>query len=101
MAHRNDRNRWLLNAEDACGVDQTAAQIIWLRAKRAEYAALVDSGDWATTDVGGEGGTSKSARNKSDEANHDAIIDALRYLGATDLGSTGSMMIPQFQPVLG
>lgn len=99
MADSSHRNRWLLNAEDACGVDQTAAQITWLRAKRAEYAALVDSGDWETQSASGEAGSSSSRRGVSDQANHDAIMAALRYLGATDIGG-GGILTPQFSGIL-
>jgi hypothetical protein len=99
MADTSHRNRWLLNAEDACGVDQTAAQIIWLRAKRAEYAALVDAGDWETQSASGEAGSSSSRRGVSDQANHDAIMAALRYLGATDIGG-GGVLTPQFSGIL-
>ena len=98
MADRSHRTRWLLNAADAVG-DSTAAQIVWLKAKRVEYAALVDAGDWQTTDVNGEGGMSKSMRGVSDQMQHDAIVDALRYLGSTDLGSTGSLLQVQFNGI--
>jgi len=99
MADTSHRNRWLLNAEDACGVDQTAAQITWLRAKRAEYAALVDAGDWETHSASGEAGSSSSKRGVSDQSNHDAIMAALRYLGATDIGG-GGVLTPQFSGIL-
>ena len=96
MADTSHRTRWLLNAEDACGVDQTAAQITWLRAKRAEYAALVDSGDWETQSASGEAGSSSSKRGVSDRDQHDAIVAALRHLGATDIGRRPGIIIPQF-----
>ena len=99
MADSSHRNRWLLNAEDACGADQTAAQIVWLKAKRAEYATLVDAGDWETQNASGEAGSSSSRRGVSDQANHDAIMAALRYLGATDIGGGGSLT-PQFSGIL-
>lgn len=99
MADQSHRARWLLNAEDAVG-SSTSAQIVWLRAKRAEYAALVDSGDWETNNVTGEGGSSTSRRGVSDQDNHDAIVAALRYLGNTDLGSTGSLLHGNFGGIL-
>lgn len=101
MADLSHRNRWLLNAEDACGVDATAAQILWLRAKRAEYAALVDAGDWETQNASGEAGSSSSKRGVSDQVNHDAIVAAIRYLGGTEIGYQGSLLQVQFTPGVG
>ena len=100
MADLTHRTRWLLNAEDAVGTD-TDKQIAWLRDKRAEYAELVNAGDWATTDAAGEAGSSKSTRGVSDQVNHDAIVAALRFLGATDLGAQSAMLNPQFGGILG
>lgn len=101
MADLSHRNRWLLNAEDACGVDQTAAQIAWLREKRREYAALVDAGDWETQNASSEAGSSSSRRGVSDKDNHDAIVAAIRHLGGTDIGSQGSLLQVQFTPGIG
>lgn len=100
MADRADRNRWLLNAEDACP-DDVDAQIAWLRGKRAKYAEAADAGDWETQHLTSDGGSSTSRRRKTDAENHDAIVDALRYLGATDLGSTGTLLQVNFYPGVG
>lgn len=88
-----------MNAEDACGVGQTAAQIAWLKAKRAEYAVLVDAGDWETQNASGEAGSSSSKRGVSDQVNHDAIVSALRHLGATEIGQRPGIIIPTFQGI--
>lgn len=100
MADKTHRNRWLLNAEDAAP-DDVDAQIVWLRAKRTEYAALVDAGDWETNSTTGEAGSSSSKRGVSDQVNHDAIVDAIRFLGGTEVGSTGSLLQVQFTPGVG
>lgn len=100
MADRADRTRWLLNAQDECG-DDTAAQILWLRAKRKEYAEMVNAGDWEAQEIAGDGGSSKSRRGVSDKNNHDAIVDALRHLGDTDLGGTGSLLQVNCYPSVG
>lgn len=103
MAQNSHRNRWLLNAADACPNDNedNEAQIAWLRSKRSEYAALVDAGDWETQSTTGEAGSSSSRRGVSDQENHDAIVDALRCLGATDIGASGALLQVQFSPAVG
>lgn len=100
MAQNSNKNRWLLNAADAVG-DDVAAQIEWLKEKRREYAALVDAGDWETNSTTGEAGSSNSRRGVSDQENHDAIVDALRSLGGTEVGSKGSLLQTQFTPCVG
>ncbi len=100
MASTSHRDRWLLNAEDAVGSD-TDAQIVWLREKRKEYAPLVDAGDFEVRRLSGDGGSSDSIRGVSDEVNHDAIVAAIRYLGGTEIGSTGAMLHPVFTPSVG
>lgn len=100
MADRADRDRWLLDAADKAG-DSEDAQIAWLKLRRLEYSEAIRGGDWEVQSVTGEGGSSTSKRHKSDQENHDAIVDALRYLGATDLGSQGSMLHSQFGNIQG
>lgn len=100
MAQNSNKNRWLLNAQDAVG-DETDKQIEWLRAKRKEYASLVDAGDWETNSTTGEAGSSSSQRGVSDQENHDAIVDAIRSLGGTEVGSKGSLIQVQFSPAVG
>ena len=100
MADRSLINLWLLDAADEAGEDQ-AAQIIWLKEKRREYSALVRAGDHEILSSMGDGGSSSSKRGVSDQANHDAIVGALRYLGDTDLGSAGSLLQVQFNCIQG
>ena len=100
MAQNSNKNRWLLNAEDAAP-DDIPGQIEWLRGKRREYAALVDAGDWETNSTSGEAGSSSSRRGVSDQENHDAIVDAIRALGGTEVGGKGSMLQVQFSPAVG
>ena len=90
-----------MNAEDACGVGETAAKIAWLRKKRAYYAEFADSGDWEAQQISGDGGASISRRGISDKANHDAIVDAIRSLGGTELGATGALLQSTFTPGVG
>lgn len=101
MAANSHRDRWLLNAEDACGAGETDAQIAWLRAKRKDYAALVNDGDWEVRRLSADGGSSDSARGVSDADNHDAIVAAIRYLGGTEVGATGALVVPLFSPAVG
>ena len=100
MADRADRNRWLLNAQDEKGAD-TAAQILWLREQRKAYAKMVNDGDWEAQEIAADGGSSKSRRGVSDKNNHDAIVDALRHLGDTDLGGTGALLQVNCYPGVG
>lgn len=101
MADRSLINLWLLNASDAVGTT-AAAQITWLREQRKTYATSVTSGDWATEQTSGDGSSASSKRGVTDKDNHDAIVSALRSLGA-DLGEVGSrpgVLIPTFGEIL-
>lgn len=100
MADRSLINLWLLDAADQAGTD-TAAQIAWLKVERRKYSEAVRAGDHEITSSTSDGGSSTSARRVTDQANHDAIVGALRYLGDTDLGSTGSLLQVQFGSILG
>lgn len=100
MADRSLRNKWLLDAEDAAP-DDVDAQIEWLREQRKTYSVSISAGDWATESATGEAGSSSSKRGVSDRANHDAIVDAIRHLGGTELGGAGALLQPQFSPGVG
>lgn len=91
MADARDVERWLLNAEDAVGTSK-AAQITWLREQRQTYAASADSGDWAMMSGSDAGGSASHARGISDKANHDAIVEALRTLGAIPPRTGGTVI---------
>ena len=99
MADRSLINLWLLEAADEAG-DVVEAQIEWLRGKRREYSKSVLAGDHEVTMSTGEGGSTSSKRGVSDRDNHDAIVGALRDLGATDIGG-GSLLQCLFTPTLG
>jgi hypothetical protein len=99
MADPRLRTKWLLDAEDAVGTDADA-QIAWLREQRKNYTAAIDAGDWATESTTSDAGSSISKRSIHDLENHDAIVAAIRYLGGTDLGSSGSVLTPQFSGIL-
>lgn len=99
MAHTADINRWLLDAEDEHPGD-VEDQIAWLKTKRAEYSAEIQSGDWEVQSTTAEGGSASSRRGISARENHDAIVGALRKLGATDIGSRGSLLQVQFGNIL-
>jgi hypothetical protein len=99
MAQTADIDRWLLDAEDAEPGD-VEAQITWLRTKRAEYSAEIQAGDWEVQSTTAEGGSASSRRGVSAKENHDAIVGALRKLGATDIGSQGSLLQVQFGNIL-
>lgn len=100
MADSRLRNKWLLDAEDAVG-DDADAQIVWLKEKRREYTAAIDAGDWETQTASGEAGSSSSRRGVSDLENHDAVLAALRFLGATELGGSGALLNIQVGSILG
>jgi hypothetical protein len=91
MADQSDITRWLLDAEDIAPGDKPA-QIVWLKAQRTTYAEAVKSGDWAIGSSSFEGASSSGTRGISDKANHDAIVGALKKLGATNLGGSGSLL---------
>ena len=100
MADRSLINLWLLDAADAVGSDADA-QIAWLKEQRKPYAGSVKGGDWATEQTSGDGSSAASKRGVSDKANHDAIVSALRSLGA-DLGEVATrpgFLIPTFEGV--
>lgn len=99
MADRSLINFWLAEAADQCGDDESA-QIEWLRAKRRDYAPAVMAGDHEITSSAGDGGSSSSRRGISDRDHHDAILGALRSLGATDIGG-GALLQVQFSSILG
>jgi hypothetical protein len=101
MASQSDRDRWLLDAADACGEGQTDEQVEWLRQRRAEYSEAAREGDWEHTQMSSDGGAATSRRGISDRDNHDAIVAALRYLGATEIGSSGALLRPVFCPGVG
>lgn len=100
MADRSLINLWLLDAADQAG-NEEAAQIAWLREQRQTYSTAVRAGDHEILSSQGDGGSSSSKRGVSDKENHDAIVGALRYLGATDLGSTGTLLQVQFGCIQG
>lgn len=95
MADTRLRNKWLLDAEDAVGSDADK-QIEWLKAKRREYTANIDAGDWETQSASGEAGSSSSRRGIADLEQHDAILAAIRFLGGSDLGGRPGVIIPAF-----
>jgi hypothetical protein len=95
MADLGLRNKWLLDAAED-GRSTVAQQIAWLQVKRRYYSDAISSGDWAVTNHGVEGRTSTQQRNITDQDNHDSIVRALGYLGATDLGTGGKIFLPQF-----
>lgn len=103
MADRSLINFWLLEARDAVdptGVD-AAAQIAWLQAERRTYSAAIKSGDWEVNATSKEGSSAQQKRGVSDRDNHDAIVGALRMLGA-DIGPAGErpgMLIPTFEGI--
>lgn len=99
MADKSDINRWLLDAEDANPGD-VEAQITWLREKRALYSAQIQDGDWEINSTANEGSSMTSRRGVSAKDNHDAIVAALRQLGATDIGGNGSLLQAQFGGIL-
>lgn len=100
MADRSLINLWLLDAADQRG-EVEADQIAWLREQRQIYSEAVRAGDHEILSSQGDGGSSSSKRGVSDKDNHDAIVGALRYLGATDLGSTGTLLQVQFSCIQG
>lgn len=100
MADRSLIDLWLLDAADAAP-DDTDGQIAWLREQRTTYAAAVRAGDHEIVSSSGDGGASASKRHVSDQAHHDAIVGALRNLGATDLGAGGGLLQVQFGNILG
>jgi hypothetical protein len=100
MADRADRNRWLLDAEEAVGTT-VAHRVAWLKTQRATYSERIREGDWEIQSTTSEGGSSTARRGVSDKANHDAIVAALRYLGDTDLGSEGALLQVQFGGIQG
>lgn len=100
MADRSLINLWLLDAADQAP-DEVEAQVAWLREQRKLYSAAVRAGDHEILSSSGDGGSSSSKRGVSDQANHDAIVGALRHLGATDLGSTGTLLQVQFGGIQG
>lgn len=100
MADRSLINFWLLEAADAAGDE--AAQIAWLKIERRKYAAAVKEGDWEVTGTGQEGGSAQMKRGVPDRENHEAIVGALRLLGA-DIGPAGErpgVLIPAFEGIL-
>jgi hypothetical protein len=97
---RSDIHRWLLDAADNAGADEED-QIDWLREQRKEYSERIKAGDWEITQESGEGGSSAQRRHVSDRDNHDAILGALRALGATDVGGGGGILQVQFGGILG
>lgn len=99
MADKADINRWVLDAEDA-NPDDVEAQIVWLREKRAIYSAEIQSGDWEVNSTSLEGSSVNGRRGVTARENHDAIVGALRQLGATDLGRQGTMLQAQFGGIL-
>lgn len=98
-ANTSDRNRWLLDAEDEAG-DNVDDQITWLREQRRTYAEAIRAGDWEHNQITNEGGTTTMKRGVSDQANHDAIVAALNYLGVTDLGDRPGIIIANFGEIL-
>jgi len=98
-ATRLDIQRWLLDAAEE-GRSETADQVAWLREQRRGYAERIKAGDWEITQESGEGGSASHKRHVSDRDNHDAIVGALRALGATDGGGGGGILVPQFGGIL-
>ncbi len=103
MADRSLINFWLLEARDA--VDPTGEspdkQIAWLQTERRKYSAAIKSGDWEVNATAQEGSSAQQRRGVSDRENHDAIVGALRLLGA-DIGPAGErpgMLIPVFEGI--
>lgn len=91
MADTELRNKWLMDAADAVGVDP-AAQITWLRDQRKAYSASVGAGDFVVTAQTRAGRSTAASRGVTDSQQHAAIMAALRYLGA-DIPSGGSQML--------
>ena len=100
MADRTLINFWLLEASDAHPGD-TDKQIEWLRAERRKYSPAIKSGDWEVNATAQEGSSAQQKRGVSDRENHDAIVGALRMLGA-DIGPAGErpgILIPTFEGI--
>lgn len=100
MADRSLINFWLLEASDAAGED-AAAQSEWLRTERRKYSPAIKSGDWEVNATTQEGSSAQQKRGVSDRDNHDAIVGALRMLGA-DIGPAGErpgILIPTFEGI--
>lgn len=100
MADENLITKWLLDAEDEAGA-VVADQIAWLREERKRYSQLMTDGDWAVTGTSDEGGSGTATRGISAKDNHDAIVGALRKLGATDLSPARPVIISRFTPAIG
>jgi len=95
MADRSLINQWQLDAEDQVG-SNVAAQIEWLKLKRREYSEAMRGGDWETQQTSNDGASSSMRRGISDREHHDAIVEVLRKLGATEVGERPGIVIPVF-----
>lgn len=95
MADRSLINLWLLDAaEDSRST--VNAQVTWLKARRKEYSEKVRGGDWEASSLSEDGASGSLKRGVSDQANHDAIVEALRILGETVVGEKPGIIIPTF-----
>lgn len=90
---------WVMDAE-AEAPDDTAAQIEWLQGQRAVYSEKVKAGDWAATNTSDPGGSASYERGVSDMDQHEAIVGALRRLGATEAGAEGALLHGKFGGIL-